>query len=474
MAGIKEAGQSRQVGIIRAAESDPVQDMMNTFMSMGMLMAMMVVLPLLGKLGEWVDGPTEGYQNLLAMYWSETAGEDNIYAPGSQIAISDGARFGGRITFQHKGFAEEAEVGFWCDVDGEQVWAGPVAVAIGDDSDWKAYEVYVEGTFDKGGMSEGDWIGVVKTISGPTSGYSLEDPDAKCYVVMESVEFSLPENETEYKVGGGTWHKSTYEVPAKLPVADGSTVGFRIVFRHKGVAKTVRAVANIDIGGGSFLTFYGDWVQLGFDETEREYTQEILGTFDTGGGPVGRYLSCIRQIYDDVGNVLATNTDSQVFEQVSPGGEVPSASLDEDAFYTNRWAPGPGDWTPPADPTLALGALGYFAAKFTFKHSGPGGLVLPVLALDVAGDEQWSVALQPVELGFDEEEKVYEGETYPGTFSNYYYVDGIRIGPLVPIGHTIDGWKRVYLAEWSPSLGRYVPGALLAQNEDSDIYRAMA
>ena len=431
-------------------------------MNMGMLMGMMVVLPLLTGLAEAISRPTQGFKDLYAEYWSETAGLANRFpqaaGTGPKLDIADGAGFGGTITFMHKGPAQNVQVGFWCNVEGERVWAGPVAVSVNEDADWTGYSVQVEGVFQRRELAECRNVETVKEIRDEGGATILSDGDADVYHVVTETQFDLPEGEegTEYAVDTSGWYTTAPGALPLLQVADGCTVKFRVVFRHKGIPVTIRPVVHIMLGGEEYLEYVGEWQQVGYDLDWREYSQEISGVFDTGGGPTGRYLSVERSLYDTAGGVRATNRDEYVFQQVAPLGEIPSSSLDEDARYTTKLSPTESDWTPPANPTLDLTRYSYFACRASIKHKGPGGYVTFAIALRVGDYYEWAV-YGPYLLGYDRDETVYYLETAPGQFMNYAGLPACR---------NIDVIKYVYPAD------RYgtITGDPIAQNGDSDVF----
>ena len=101
--------------------------------------------------------------------------------PGSKLDISDGQPFGGTLSFQHQGPGGIFKIGFYCYVNGFEVWAGPVDVELPYDATWKAYSVDVSGIYQSYGLENCRLVDTVKRISDAQGNTILEDGDADCY-----------------------------------------------------------------------------------------------------------------------------------------------------------------------------------------------------------------------------------------------------------------------------------------------------
>lgn len=83
------------------------------------------------------------------------------YPPGSNVPITHGDSFSGKMTFEHSGPGAIVYVGFRLDVDapspGKWEWAISSWVTIPNDASWKSYTIETDlGTFEwAGGVRQG-------------------------------------------------------------------------------------------------------------------------------------------------------------------------------------------------------------------------------------------------------------------------------------------------------------------------------
>ena len=102
--------------------------------------------------------------------------------PGSKLDISDGQPFGGTLSFQHQGPGGIFKIGFYCDVQGQHVWAGPVDIELPYDANWRAYSVDVQGVYSSYGLENCRLVNTVKRITDEQEDTTfLEDGDEECY-----------------------------------------------------------------------------------------------------------------------------------------------------------------------------------------------------------------------------------------------------------------------------------------------------
>ncbi|MDP3063163.1 MAG: hypothetical protein Q8O40_08140, partial [Chloroflexota bacterium] len=201
---------------VEQGQQEPTGGVMGTLiplLNFVVVMLMVQFLPLLTKIGGVFGGPTKGFKDLVATYWSEAVGVGRLNEPGAKLDISDGMRFGAHVSFMHLDPAQTVKVGVWLDVAGYAVWTSLATVDVGNDASWKAYAVDVEGVFDRRGLPECRTITAVKLIQTTDGAEVLKDSDADCYHVVTSVTFTLPDDQSQYAADDGAWVISTTGSP---------------------------------------------------------------------------------------------------------------------------------------------------------------------------------------------------------------------------------------------------------------------
>lgn len=369
---------AKEVIIAKVAEEavpsiiEGLAPLLNMIVPMILLMVMLPVLGLLGSLTK--RGP---FGEPYGEFWSESTGRNTYFPSGSVLAISDGQAFGGRITFIHYGEAATARVGFWCDIDGYQSWAGPVEVELDDDTrQEKTYTVDVEGVFQKRGLSHCRRVRVVMVIMvGDT--VAKQGDAAECYHVVTDLSFdSLV---CEYGAGSLPYQPVG---TTGIEIMHGSVLRSRMSFRHKGAPAIVTPVVAV---GPRPTYMLGTEQPLGYDADWKEYTVELMAVaFDAAGIPYGS-LDCLKVLQDEGGGVLASDWDRDTYKLVT----YPAAQFkDLTASYQNYSRDPSRSYSAGSKVDIAEGD--WFRAFIEFKHKGIGGQVGCFVVLDVNGVQVWA------------------------------------------------------------------------------------
>lgn len=254
--------------------------------------------------------PAPEITDLQARYWSGLMGRDRYYKPGAQVPIIDKQSFGGQVAFKARMVEEPLDVGFWCDVEGRQVWAGPKTIRVQAGRDWKSYAVDVEGVFAAGALRSGAKIHTFKVVAGAQGAVLVQDRDTEVFKMVperSDIWFTTPNDWARY------WSEHTGSYDWRLPgsllgIYDGQEFGVKFRFMHRYMGGTFMARAGVHVEDDF------DWgeamITVPYDVSEQEYEVEVWQVLNRRGLLPCRRFDVLKEVRDESGNRLAYAWDA--------------------------------------------------------------------------------------------------------------------------------------------------------------------
>jgi len=209
-------------------------------------------------------------------YWAEIGGVRIAGLPSSLIPIADGATFGARIRFTHRYLGGQFIVCSAIKV-GDYWERAEAMVELPTTEDWNTYTVEVTSAtpFSRHNLGHCKRLGTRNYILDETGDDLVGDDDADCYHIIERGESDFIVVEEYWAEISGVRFAAPPPV-GLVPIADDSTWGCRVRFKHRYLGGQFKIACAIKVGD------YREWaeklVSLPTTRDWTTYTVELTST----------------------------------------------------------------------------------------------------------------------------------------------------------------------------------------------------